>query len=475
MSETVQQYSDSFCPRITVLGLGGAGCNAVNSMVSAGISGADFIAANTDMQSMKLSKAQRKIQLGRNTTKGLGSGSKPEIGRAAAEESAQEIAAAIEGSQMLFLVAGLGGGTGSGALPVVAELARAKGILTAAIVTTPFDFEGEKRADISASAEAKAEDLVDCLIVLPNQNLALAADKNTPIAASFRMSDSIMAEGIRIVADLALNPGTINLDFADIRSVMENTGRAIICVATQGGEGRAQKAVEAALSNPVFAPDSIRGAKGILVNITGNPANLSLDEVGSIMNSIRAEAGDPATNIQFGICFDQNMGDELKVAVIATGIDGSQRRAARPAAALDSQAWWPPGGMDIGSFIEKEASRLGERPGVAESRASEPPLNKESPEPAMPFSGEPPVVQPKKRSPLSDFLGAIGGGLADDERMEPAMPMPGTPEPPRENDNVVFLDSSLDIKTGGGDRQFDLLETIKKMEETLGLPQIFNK
>ena len=316
----------NFIPKITVMGVGGAGCNAVNNMITQGIDGVDFVVANTDAQSLILSKATRKIQLGKQTTRGFGAGSRPEVGEKAAEESLSEITDEIKNANILFLTAGMGGGTGSGALPVIAKVAREKGILTVAIVTTPFEFEGKKKEKIAEEALARLVPNVDSYIVLPNQNLYSVVDKQMTFLNAFRVSDNVLCEGVKNITDLIRIPGTINLDFADIRAVMEGSGRTIIGTSIQEGENRAVRAVDGVLLNPMLQGNDIRGAKSVLVNITANPENLSLDEPETIMNNIRASIDSDETNFYLGTCFDEKMGDSLKVAIIATGL--SEARSA---------------------------------------------------------------------------------------------------------------------------------------------------
>ncbi len=310
----------NFIPKITVMGVGGAGCNAVNNMISQGIDGVDFVVANTDAQSLIQSKAEKKIQLGKQTTKGFGAGSKPEVGQKAAEESSGEISDIIKNTNILFLTAGMGGGTGSGAMPVIAGLAREKGILTVAIITTPFEFEGKKKEKIANDAIAKLVPNVDSYIILPNQNLYHVAGKQMTFLNAFKVSDNVLYEGVKNITDLIRIPGTINLDFADIRAVMEESGRTLIGTSIQTGDDRAIKAVSGVLQNPMLSGNDIRGAKSVLVNITANPENLSLDEPAEVMNSIRREIDGDETNFYLGTCFDANMGNNLKVAIIATGL-----------------------------------------------------------------------------------------------------------------------------------------------------------
>lgn len=322
----------NFIPKITVMGVGGAGCNAVNNMIAQGIDGVDFIVANTDAQSLLQSKAPKKIQLGKQTTKGFGAGSRPEVGQKAAEESSSEITDAIKNANILFLTAGMGGGTGSGAMPVIAELAREKGILTVAIITTPFEFEGKKKEKIAREALEKLVPNVDSYIVLPNQNLYRVVDKQMTFLNAFKVSDNVLYEGVRNITDLIRIPGTINLDFADIRAVMENSGRTIIGTSIQSGVDRAIKAVDGVLMNPMLQGNDVRGARSVLVNITANPENLSLDEPETIMNNIRSSIDSDETNFYLGTCFDVSMGDDLKVAIIATGLNEASAGSFIPSA-----------------------------------------------------------------------------------------------------------------------------------------------
>ncbi len=309
----------NFIPKIMVMGVGGAGCNAVNSMIANGIDGVDFIVANTDGQSLSQSKASKKLQLGKQTTRGFGAGSKPEVGRKAAEESADEISNVIKNSNILFLTAGMGGGTGSGALPVIAALAKEKGILTVAIVTTPFDFEGKKKADIANDAIENLIGCVDSYIVLPNQNLYNVVD-NQISSNAFKYSDNMLYEAIRSITDLINIPGIINLDFADICAVLQSSGRTIIGTAVKEGEARSIKAVEGVLLNPMLRGNDIKGARSVLVNITANPDNLSLDEFNEVMNTLRIGIDSDEVDLFLGTCYDKSMGESLKVSIIVTGL-----------------------------------------------------------------------------------------------------------------------------------------------------------
>jgi cell division protein FtsZ len=316
------QHTD-FTPRITVVGVGGGGTNAVNNMVSMGLEGVEFLVANTDAQSLVHSKADRRVQLGPHLTQGLGAGAKAEIGRAAAEEATEDLARHLEGSHMVFVTAGMGGGTGTGAAPVIARMARERGILTVGVVTKPFDFEGPKRRK---SAEAGIEELqqfVDTLIVIPNQNLFRLANERTTFAEAFKMADNVLYMGVRGVTDLMLAPGLVNLDFADIRTVMAEMGKAMMGTGEAEGEDRAVKAAEAAISNPLLEDTSMRGARGVLINITGG-LDMTLFEVDEAANRIRREVDEDA-NIIFGSSADESMNGRIRVSVVATGIDARQQ------------------------------------------------------------------------------------------------------------------------------------------------------
>ena len=306
-------------PSITVFGVGGAGGNAVNNMISQQLEGISFVIANTDAQAMDNSLAQHRIQLGETITQGLGAGSYPEVGRASAEEAQQEILEAIKGSNMLFVTAGMGGGTGTGAAPVIARLAHEQGILTVAVVTKPFHFEGSHRMRVAEQGLNELQKHVDTLIVIPNQNLFRVVDRNTTFADAFKMADNVLMAGVRGVTDLMMMPGLINLDFADVRSVMSEMGRAMMGTGEASGENRAQQAAEAAISNPLLDNASMKGARGVLINITGGP-DLTLFEVDEAANRIREEV-DPDANIIFGSTFNKELEGKIRVSVVATGID----------------------------------------------------------------------------------------------------------------------------------------------------------
>ena len=306
-------------PTITVIGVGGAGGNAVNNMIASNLEGVNFVVANTDAQALDHSLTDRIIQLGAGLTKGLGAGANPEIGRGAAEEAREEIGAYIEGSNMVFITAGMGGGTGTGAAPVVARIAREQGILTIAVVTKPFQFEGTHRMRMAEAGLKELQDFVDTLIIIPNQNLFRVANERTTFSDAFRMADEVLHSGVRGVTDLMVKPGLINLDFADIRTVMREMGKAMMGTGEATGERRAIEAAEAAISNPLLDDVSLKGARALLINITGG-GDMTLFEVDEAANRIREEV-DPEANIIFGSTFNDSMEGRMRVSVVATGID----------------------------------------------------------------------------------------------------------------------------------------------------------
>ncbi|ANM05132.1 cell division protein FtsZ [Rhizobium phaseoli] len=313
-------------PRITVFGVGGGGGNAVNNMITAGLQGVDFVVANTDAQALTMTKAERVIQLGANVTEGLGAGSQPEVGRAAAEECIDEIIDHLNGTHMCFVTAGMGGGTGTGAAPVVAQAARNKGILTVGVVTKPFHFEGGRRMRLAEMGIQELQKSVDTLIVIPNQNLFRIANDKTTFADAFAMADQVLYSGVACITDLMVKEGLINLDFADVRSVMREMGRAMMGTGEASGAGRALQAAEAAIANPLLDETSMKGAQGLLISITGG-RDLTLFEVDEAATRIREEV-DPDANIILGATFDESLEGIIRVSVVATGIDRAISEAA---------------------------------------------------------------------------------------------------------------------------------------------------
>jgi cell division protein FtsZ len=306
-------------PRIVVFGVGGAGGNAVNNMIDARLQGVEFVVANTDSQALLRAKTDHRIQLGAAITEGLGAGARPEVGQAAAQESTPEIMEFLDGAHMVFVAAGMGGGTGTGAAPVIARAARERGILTVAVVTKPFHFEGQRRMQLAETGVQELRKHVDTLIVIPNQNLFRIANDRTTFAEAFQMADQILYSGVRGVTDLMVMPGLINLDFADVRTVMAEMGTAMMGTGEASGPNRAIDAAHGAITNPLLDIVSMKGAKGVLINITGG-FDMTLYEVDAAANEIRAEV-DPNANIILGSTFDEHMHGMMRVSIVATGID----------------------------------------------------------------------------------------------------------------------------------------------------------
>src|ERR687887_609324 len=326
-------------PRITVFGVGGGGGNAVNNMITAGLKGVEFVVANTDAQALTMSKSERLIQLGAHVTEGLGAGSQPEVGRAAAEECIDEIIDHLSNTHMCFVTAGMGGGTGTGAAPVVARAAREKGILTVGVVTKPFHFEGMRRMKTADHGIEELQKCVDTLIVIPNQNLFRLANDKTTFADAFAMADQVLYSGVACITDLMVKEGLINLDFADVRAVMRGMGKAMMGTGEAGGEKRALTAAEAAIANPLIDDSSMKGARGLLISITGGK-DLTLFEVDEAATRIREEV-DQDANIIVGATFDESLDGVIRVSVVATGIDSqvvARGNQAAPAAAATTTA-----------------------------------------------------------------------------------------------------------------------------------------
>ena len=322
--------SEALRPTITVIGVGGAGGNAVNNMINSNLEGVNFVVANTDAQALDAAMTERRIQLGSTLTRGLGAGASPEVGRAAAEEAMDEIAGYIEGSNMVFITAGMGGGTGTGAGPVIARLAKERGILTVGVVTKPFQFEGAHRMRLAEQGLRDMQEYVDTLIVIPNQNLFRVANEKTTFADAFRMADEVLHSGVRGVTDLMIMPGLINLDFADIRTVMREMGKAMMGTGEAEGPKRAVEAAEAAISNPLLDDVSMKGARGVLINITGG-YDMTLFEADEAATRIREEV-DPDANIIFGATFNAALEGKMRVSVVATGIDLMSKNENKPQA-----------------------------------------------------------------------------------------------------------------------------------------------
>ncbi len=418
-------------PRITVIGVGGAGGNAIANMITAGIEGVDFVVANTDAQALNNAIAEHRIQLGSEITQGLGAGARPEVGRAAAEESIDLIDRALDGAHMCFIAAGMGGGTGTGAAPVVAKAARDKGVLTVGVVTKPFLFEGTRRM---RAAEAGIEELqkhVDTLIVIPNQNLFLVAKAETTFKDAFLMADEVLQQGVRSITDLMVMPGLINLDFADVRSVMAEMGKAMMGTGEGSGENRALEAAEKAIANPLLDGVSMQGAKGVIISIIGGD-DMKLLEVDEAANHIR-ELVDPNANIIWGSAFNPDLNGKIRVSVVATGIEQSPAQAEEAMRTFNMGAARPPA-----------------RPAVAIPTAA--PAAQPEPAPA------PVVAAPEPELPAAPPVEAApqpAAPVASDDWQAPVLTPPETtaeplelelevqPEPPAQNDELLLGPGSL--------------------------------
>ncbi len=324
----VTSENEELKPRITVFGVGGAGGNAVNNMIDKNLEGVEFVVANTDAQALQQSRAGSRIQMGLKVTEGLGAGARPTVGAAAAEETIEEIVDHLAGAHMCFITAGMGGGTGTGAAPIIAQAARELGVLTVGVVTKPFQFEGNKRMKQAEDGIAALQKVVDTLIIIPNQNLFRLANERTTFTEAFAMADDVLYQGVKGVTDLMVRPGLINLDFADVRAVMDEMGKAMMGTGEAVGDNRAIEAAEKAIANPLLDEISLHGAKGVLINITGG-YDLTLFELDEAANIIR-EKVDPDANIIVGSTLDTSMEGTLRVSVVATGIDVNQNKADQP-------------------------------------------------------------------------------------------------------------------------------------------------
>ena len=428
---------DELKPRIAVIGVGGAGGNAIANMIAASVEGVDFIVANTDAQALNASPAERRIQLGTQITQGLGAGSRPEVGRAAAEESIAQVEEALNGAHMCFVAAGMGGGTGTGAAPVIAKAARDRGILTVGVVTKPFTFEGNRRMRSAEAGIAELQDHVDTLIVIPNQNLFLVANPNTTFKEAFTMADEVLQQGVRGITDLMVMPGLINLDFADVRSVMREMGKAMMGTGEAEGDGRALEAAQKAIANPLLDGVSMAGAKGVIISITGGE-DMRLMEVDEAANHIR-ELVDPDANIIWGSAFNEGLEGKIRVSVVATGIDGVGEAAA-PAAGTITRGFTfaPARGAVAAPVVEEPVPAI-----VAETPVVEAPSEAIDADPAPGFSlgdaapQEAAIVEdeavaedePMELSQVAATYDDIAGELVLDAP-EPAAPVTGGGEEP---------------------------------------------
>ncbi|MDI4239033.1 cell division protein FtsZ [Bradyrhizobium sp. 31Argb] len=402
-------------PRITVFGVGGAGGNAVNNMITAGLQGVDFVVANTDAQALTMSKAQRIIQMGTQVTQGLGAGSQPDVGAAAAQEVIDELRDHLTGANMVFVTAGMGGGTGTGAAPVIAKTAREMGILTVGVVTKPFHFEGQRRMRTAENGISELHKVVDTLLIIPNQNLFRVANEKTTFADAFAMADQVLYSGVACITDLMVKEGLINLDFADVRAVMREMGKAMMGTGEATGEKRALTAAEAAIANPLIDDSSMKGARGLLISITGGK-DLTLFEVDEAATRIREEV-DPDANIIVGATFDETLDGIIRVSVVATGIE--QAAIARNAAAAAPAAPAPAGNgspesrlADLTARLRADNQRLAERAHKLEAGGA--PMA--APAPAAP----PPLRQ--QGSVERAALAAIAAAVSPEQQAAPMQP-----------------------------------------------------
>jgi len=421
---------DELKPRITVFGVGGAGGNAVNNMIEKQLEGVEFVAANTDAQALQQSHAAAKIQMGLKVTEGLGAGARPSVGAAAAEETIETIVDHLAGSHMCFITAGMGGGTGTGAAPIIAQAARELGVLTVGVVTKPFQFEGAKRMRQAEDGVEALQKVVDTLIIIPNQNLFRLANEKTTFTEAFSMADDVLYQGVKGVTDLMVRPGLINLDFADVRAVMDEMGKAMMGTGEATGEDRAIQAAEKAIANPLLDEISLRGAKGVLINITGS-YDLTLFELDEAANRIREEV-DPEANIIVGSTLDTAMEGTMRVSVVATGIDASNVHQETPVARRRLSEPLQPA-------AENEAEPAPAEAPVMEEPQPEPSLFTGMDQQAAPVQADegyaeqaaddlpPPAYQPQVEQPVAQHVEPEPE--AEAEFVAPRPRAPGTPSP----------------------------------------------
>jgi cell division protein FtsZ len=425
-------------PRITVFGVGGAGGNAVNNMIEQQLEGVEFVVANTDAQALQNSRAPSKIQMGIKVTEGLGAGARPSVGAAAAEETIEEIVHHLAGAHMCFITAGMGGGTGTGAAPIIAQAARELGVLTVGVVTKPFQFEGNKRMKQAEEGIAALQKVVDTLIIIPNQNLFRLANERTTFTEAFGMADDVLYQGVKGVTDLMVRPGLINLDFADVRAVMDEMGKAMMGTGEASGEDRARQAAEKAIANPLLDEISLHGAKGVLINVTGGP-DLTLFELDEAANLIR-EKVDENANIIIGSTLDPNMDGVMRVSVVATGIDAVQSRMDAPAPRRSmaeplrptEPAPVPADLFDAAPEANREINREAARAAAQEARVFQPTYAAPRREPEDILNAE--FIQPERAAPmprLEPRQEPRTQTLEDDSTnfVAPRPRQPGTPSP----------------------------------------------
>ncbi|MDR6633011.1 cell division protein FtsZ [Phyllobacterium sp. 1468] len=445
-------------PRITVFGVGGGGGNAVNNMINAGLRGVEFVVANTDAQALSQSKAERLVQLGAAVTEGLGAGSQPEVGRAAAEECIDEINDHLQGTHMCFVTAGMGGGTGTGAAPVVARAAREKGILTVGVVTKPFHFEGQRRMRTADMGIADLQKNVDTLIVIPNQNLFRIANDKTTFADAFAMADQVLYSGVACITDLMVKEGLINLDFADVRSVMREMGKAMMGTGEASGDGRAMAAAEAAIANPLLDETSMRGAKGLLISITGG-RDMTLFEVDEAATRIREEV-DQDANIILGATFDESLEGIIRVSVVATGIDKQIGESApapiefrQPLKPIAKPAQQAAASTNARPVVQQPAARAAD-PVADAIRAAEQEVVQRAPQPAEEFRPQSRIFQAPAPEVFDAPFAAAPQAPVHQPAPQPQMqavpaPQPAAPRMPNVADFPPVIQAELNARDMG--------------------------
>jgi len=446
---------DELRPRITVIGVGGAGGNAIANMIRSDVQGVQFLVANTDAQALNASEADARIQLGLKITQGLGAGSRPEIGRAAAEETLDEIEKALEGAHMCFIAAGMGGGTGTGAAPVIAKAARDRGILTVGVVTKPFAFEGTRRG---RSADAGIEELqkhVDTLIVIPNQNLFRLANADTTFKEAFQMADEVLQQGVRGITDLMVMPGLINLDFADVRSVMGEMGKAMMGTGEASGENRAIEAAEKAISNPLLDGVSMKGAKGVIISITGGE-DMKLMEVDEAASHIK-ELVDPDANIIWGSAFNNHMEGKIRVSVVATGIEVDSATSAQP-----------------GKVFPFPNSRV---PAAAPAAPVNPPVRQDATDEPLELGSDDELVLDSDDILTSPVMAnPIAPPGAEDERSGPDQENVATDEPRVSRETGTLFERMSNIARGAAQAKLDAEEPVPGFRrEPIDIPGFLNR
>ncbi len=464
---------DELRPRICVIGVGGAGGNAIANMIASNVQGVDFIVANTDAQALNTSAAERRLQLGLKITQGLGAGSRPEIGKAAAEETIADVEKALEGSHMCFIAAGMGGGTGTGAAPVIAKAARDRGILTVGVVTKPFSFEGSRRMKSADAGIAELQKHVDTLIVIPNQNLFLIANPNTTFKDAFKMADEVLQQGVRGITDLMVMPGLINLDFADVRSVMGEMGKAMMGTGEAEGDNRAIEAAEKAIANPLLDGVSMKGAKGVIISITGGE-DMRLMEVDEAASHIK-ELVDPDANIIWGSAFNNDLEGKIRVSVVATGIEAEASVAPEPARVFAFPGFKKPEAAPVAAPVAEEAP------------ADIAPLTPPEPAVAEPVMTEPAI----EAAPVATFVDESAAASDDELLLDTAVASDPLPEAAAARPGSLWLKPEAAEPTGevrtvpGGGTLFERMSNIARgtakteatdeTKDPLDIPRFLNR